>query len=381
VIQTDAQVLQKLLNKHLNVPLGGLADPADPWNVSFGTARQRTCTGVSAPQKLKYVVLKGLYGVVLNVLRYWRVDSDREPAKGYIAYTEVLIQFLVNRILAAEPKAPAETFYFLGVVYIDDSAFRGELQDPDTLPILIGREAFGLPKNPGQIYYCPDDSKNALGPQLNIWDYAATPAKLALQPAITVNPGSWKTPTSDYCPCDPTPPSENLTRYGPLAAQLRIQEEELQLRAFEDERDPFAKFARVLSLPDDKILELPTGQVVKEIVIRDDLHLFAKLVGLKQFPDPTSELPQGANATVDACYRAVVESSVEHLAFERPIPYAVVGKQEIEFHERNRVDLAGAFAIPLNPSRKVQVPDVNVHYMVSNFLFGRPCRTDVWEPA
>jgi hypothetical protein len=374
VIPADAATLQRMLNEQLNLPLGATAnDPADPWDLSFGAARQRTTGGVSQPRGIKYVVLKNLYGVVLNVLRYWRVDAEQEPEKGYMAYTEVILQFLVHRVLENEEEAPAESFYFLAVVYIDDSAYRGELQDPHSLPILIGREAFGLPKNPGQIYYCPDDAKNAPGPRLNIWDYNPLMVeKLALEPAITVNPSSWTEPPPPCTPVDPAV-SAGRSRYGPLAAQLAVKEEDLRLRPLDAPRDPFAAAARVLTLP--------RLDVVSEVVIREDLLLFARLVGLKQFPDPTSTVSPAPASTVKACYQAVVESAVEYTETDAPQTYAVVGDQEIEFHPRSRVDLAGELGIELDANRRVQIPDWNAYYMVSNFVYGRPLRTDVWEPA
>jgi hypothetical protein len=380
VVAAEPVTLQRLLNRHVNVPLGCKEnDPNDPWNLSFGNARQRTCNAVSPPQKIMYVVLKDLKRVLLNVLRYRRVDAQRMPEKGYIAYTEVLFQFLIHRILEAEPLAPKETYYFLGAVYIDDSAFRGEVQDPESLPILLGREAYGLPKNPGQIHYCPQDANTVLGPRLNVWDYdATTVAKLALQPALTVNPATWTSPPSDYCPSEVAPVRAN-TRYGPLSAQLRIPETALDLRPFDDPGDPFREHARILTLPSDKVLVLPRRQMVREIVIRNDLYLFAKLVGLKQFPEPTSDLPPGPNAGVDACYQAVVESAVEHAKADQPVYEAVVGQQVIEFHPLARVDLARAFGITLDAQRRVEVPAGDAFYMVSNLLFGRACRSEVWE--
>ena len=369
VIPADPEVLQRLLNEHLNVPLGAKEnDPNDPWDITWGQANHRTCDGVSGPEKIKFVVLQNLYGIVLNVLRYWRVDAQAQPELGYIAYTETLLQFLVHRVLEGAEDAPNESFYFLAAVYIDDSAFRGELQDPHSLPILLGREAYGLPKNPGQIYYCPDDANNPTGPRLNIWDYnPETIEKLTLQAAITVNPDTWATPDHDYCPAEPEPLREGTT-YGPLAAQLGVEERDLRMGPLDDPDDPFRDAARVVDLSRER-----------RIVIRNDLHLFAKLVGLKQFPDPTSSLtPAG---TIEACYQHVVESAVEHLADEEPVPYAVTSDHVIEFHDRSRVDLANELGITLDANRRISVPDVNCHYMVSNFVYGRPCRTDVWEPV
>lgn len=370
LLPTDAKTLQRLLNRHLNVPLGATEnDASDPWNIGFGTARRRMDGALEAsPTGIKYVVHKELQRVILNVLRYWRVDAQEAPGKGYMAYTELLLQFMVHRILEGKEEDPAESFYFLAAVYIDDSQYRGELQDPHSLPILLGREAYGLPKNPGRIFYCPND-QNDTECRLDIWDFGlGTVQKLALQPAITIGPPGWEPPTTECSPETPSPLLEGAS-FEPLAGQFGLKEEELLalLRQWDDREDPFRRFARVVALPG------------LEILIRTDLHLFAKLVGLKQFPDPTTAQSPPPGATVGACYRAAVESAVEYHDSHAPQSHTVLSGQEVEFHPRNRVELADALAIPLNPSRRVTAS--SAYYMVSNFLYGRPQRTEVWEPA
>jgi hypothetical protein len=368
VIPAKPEVLQTLLNKQLNFPLGATQnDASDPWDITFGTARHRTCDDVSAPKKLRFTVGTDLYGIVLNILRYWRVDQEKQPKKGYIAYTETLLQFMVEREFEDAPDAPSEAFYFVAAVYIDDSEYEGELQDPHSLPILLGREAYGMPKNPGQISYCPNSLGNITGARLNIWDYSDdTIEKLALKPAITVDPDHWK--PSKTCGEEPAVLEEG-SNWGPLAAQFGIEERKLKLEESRDAEDPFVEQARILYLED------------RQIVVHKDLYLFAKLIGLKQFPDPTSKL--GANGTIGSCYRSVVESAVEYAETEKPVVHASMGPHTIQFHPRSRVQLHLALGIELDDEAEllVDVRDYNTHFTVSNFVYGRPCRTDVWEPS
>ncbi len=377
-LDTDHDKLQGLVNRHLNAPIGALPDSSDPTGIGYGKALPRGSVWGDDPEPvcLRYLLPSNLSTILLCFLRYWRVDTQAQPERGYMRYTEALIQFLVYRDIKGN-EFPKEPFYFLGAVYIDDSAFEGQLQDPHSLPILLGREAFGLPKNPAQIHYCPDGPNFSHPPKVQIWDYDANQADLIrLEDAIVVNP-PWAEPASSFCPPLPEPIDGGAT-FGVFAVQFGMEEEELKRRLKEPRvfSDPWIKYAKILTLEDGL-----------ELVVRSDLFLFAKLIGLKQFPDPTSiqktvqdpSDPTKTLKTVDSCYQVIVESPLEYEEGNEPQWKAVVGDIEVAFPQRNRTDLIDAFGIAAT-NRRQKVEDFNISYTVGSLIYGRPARTDVWRP-
>jgi hypothetical protein len=115
----------------------------------------------------------------------------------------------------------------------------------------------------------------------------------------------------------------------------------------------------------------------------DDLHLLLKLVGLKQFPDPTSVWnDQSWDPHLDACYQAVVETSVEEDPAKKPVWTNMDSDQEIDFpYVPNGVDLVDRFGLTMTTGRSVSVENWRGAYTQGTTIFANPYRTLVWEPV
>lgn len=393
LLDADRPVLQKLVNRHLNQPLWqaagmgtgaieGALEETEGAQIPFGKANRRTREGLDADVPVRFVVPIDSHFVRLTFARYWRVDSASLSGEGSSAYTECLLSFIVRRDVVDEL---SETMRFLGVVYIDDREFAGQLQDPHALPIMLGREAFGLPKGPGQIFYCPDpgqvrDPRKAL---LQIWDRDAgsPPAMyLTLKDAIAIDGG----PDLPVPPCDlpmPTPASrpearERLRRFEAIATELGIPRPE-----FED------RFARRPGLPRHAwvaLLEPDRDGVGAEAIVWDDLFLYTRIVGLKQFPDPTRfpDAPSpDPSQDMHVCYRAVVESTLEHEDGEEPSWFSMSPGHTVRFPTGIlRVDLLKAFGIVEKAPGSRTADMIEGQYLWGNLFFGNPARVVVWEP-
>jgi hypothetical protein len=360
----DPAKLNQILDEHLNKALKPPGFQAT--DESGVTAGVRYWTAVER--------------VVVSFIRYWRAESSSAPATGWMSYTEVLIGFYVARALIGSDR-PDELFFYVATVNIDDSNYQGQLQDPHTLPIVLGREAYGLPKNPGQIFYRPKPH-DPNGAKLQVWDVPSGGGRYHLADAIVVDPGMPEASRVD----PPAPTSlpqasggrvdpDDPARWRILASCLDMTPEDLVDRLH---RPTYPIFERHSFRRGARLLEMPAPWETKEVVVWSDLLFHVQLVGLKQFLDPTHAFTLGL--PMGACYRAIVESPLEENPDHPwPAPDSITNDQEILFPQIDRIDLLATFGIPA-VNRKVTVGVTNMTYQRGQLLFARPERTKVWTP-
>jgi hypothetical protein len=333
-----------------------------------------TCDS-SGPQDLKYWVPPRIQRVLLSFFRYWRAESKDEPGKGWMAYTETMIGFYIERERIASD-LPNEAFLYLGAVYIDDSAYKGQLVDPHSIPIVLGREAYGMPKNPGQIFYCPQPH-DPYGAKLQMWDSDGGP--FALTDAIVVDPDMDEAQRG-ACPIvlqsggAPTERDE-AGRYRVLAAMLDLDPEEL-VRRLREAPQPLGTHARLLRLPEAQ------RERERDVVVQDDLLFHVMLVGLKQFPDPKSKFQ--TNQPLDACYQAIVETPLEEDPDNKlPAWDQMYDGHAIEFPKVSHISLPDRFGIIYDhndPKRRIDVARHRIFYQHGTLIFANPDRVRVWDP-
>jgi hypothetical protein len=334
LLQVDHAKLQALIDQQLNA-----AFPSGPVHYRVPASVQRAWVAF---------------------VRYDRAESQPQPGQGWLAYTEAMIGFLVLR----EPHPPGsvgetELLTYLGVVYIDDSDQKGQIQDPDTLPIVLGREAYGLPKNPGQILYKPLQPHDPNGAELEVWDRSAS-LKLSLSYAIRVRPVPYGAPPPPM-PVPPGPPFSR-DRWFSIAKQFGVEASTLVLEPYPERERGWR-------------LTVPGERRSVQALVWEHLHWHTKLVGLKQFPDPTFK----GVGTPTACYRAAVETPLEEQTL-LPYPLSIMLEQDVEFPLLNRMDLMATFGIqPTSPAdpRKVRVARNAMWYQEGVLLFAKPGEVSV----
>jgi hypothetical protein len=313
-----------------------------------------------------------------------------------MAYTEVLFTFLVRRCFD-EGDRPDEILTYVGAVYIDDSLFLGAEKDPAAFPIVLGREAYGMPKNPGQICYSPLP-RDLQDPVLQVWDHT-NPDRLTLTDAIRVRKSG--KPRSPVCsqpsPVPPSPPTLLAALWSRVRSRLVRKPTPVPPRPIELPGDraaapPEARY-RVLAA----LLKMEVGVLLEHVgdppggfpraarllhlpgrsaaLIWDDLLWQTQLVGLKQFPDPTSTSPN-----VEACYQAIVETPLaEDAKFPLPGWYTINDDLELEFPPVDRLTLKSfekQFGIT-----NTKVSRTKVHYSYGRLVFADPSRVTVWTPT
>lgn len=329
------------------------------------------------PPGIEYFVPQSVTGLWIAFISYDRSSSEAQPDQGWLSYHEAMIGFLVVRKVTDSSKVPdgtpkQELLTYLPVVYIDDSTFTQPVSDPLSVPIMLGREAYGLPKNPGEIRYEPAENfPNS--PLLRIWDIDDTEKRLTLADAIRILPepfGQGPGPRRDA----PPPPyllGGTLPRDGrtvddpmlPITLQLGLRPGQLKFK----EADEFGPTAVKVFLEADDT----------EAIAWSDLLFRTHLLGLKQFPDPKSVAP-----TPGACYQAIVESPLEEVAGNGlPPPEVVLIPQIVEFPKVQRVDFVDKFGlnpIPNSDPPRVAVPHQNMYYQEGILRFARPDAVRVW---
>jgi hypothetical protein len=351
ILDTDNAQLQKLIEVQLNdaVPNGPVS----------------------------YVVPESVQRVWLAFVHYDRAEAETTAGRGWFAYNEALIGFLVLRKHSTDPEHfPNELLTYLGAVYIDDSAFTGQLDDPHSIPIVLGREAYGLPKNPGQIRYSPTSPHQPNQPRLQVWDVPKDLAvKLKLDDAIVIEQVPYLTPLSapprraPYSPDQPShplPPFDDLPFFH-LALQFGIPSRDLLV-----EDSDFAPHAVAVTLPRNE----------GKAIAWEHLLWKTKLVGLKQFPDPRSK-PTDADPNGQACYQAIVETPIGAPQLTDPQSQLFAQRVRFPLLDRNFGDLMTSFAIqPSDPAlpREVQVNKDRMYYREGVLRFANPDEVNVWDP-
>jgi hypothetical protein len=323
----------------------------------------------------------------LSIVRYNRVaPRDALPASGWFKYNEIVIYFPVERWIEGNPIG--ESLLFVGVVYIDDSEFEKQLQDPLTVPILAGREAYGMPKGPGEIRYNPTLG-GSLGypqPKLQIWDQTGG-NRLALLDAIVFEQtlfasirgwvaGVWQ---QWWIRREPDREASRETDREFTARRLGIRPADIRAPN-DDEVEAVRELASISPgwgpLDRDSLKQrVSIAQVgSRRLMLWNALAFNVKLVGKKQLPDPTSDplYPK-------ACYHAVVETPMEENAYGSISTSYFTLKRTIHFPLRTRVDLIDAFDIAADVSRRYGVEDC--YYQSGKMIFADPNGTVVWEPV
>jgi hypothetical protein len=335
LLQVDHAKLQEVVDQQLNA-----AFPSGPIHYRVPTYVQRAW---------------------LAFVRYERAESQSQPGQGWLAYTEAMIGFLVLR--EPHPQCPGscetELLTYLGVVYIDDSEQTGQIQDPHTLPIVLGREAYGLPKNPGQILYKPIATDPG-GAELEVWDRSSS-SRLSLSYAIRVR----FVPYGALRPLTPQPPVPpfSASRWFAIEKQFGVEAGTLAL-----ERHPEREHGWRLAVP---------GETNVQAVVWEHLLWRTKLVGLKQFPDPTVKW----TGVPKACYRAAVETPLVEVEMAGN-PGSIMLEQDVEFPLLNRIDLMTIFGIhptSLADPRKVRVKKDSMWYQAGTLVFANPDEVTVWD--
>jgi len=343
MLKTETSVLQTLIKEQLND--------------AFPTG------------KVKYVVPPKLEYLWLAFIRYDRAEAKNYASKGWLAYTEMLIGFLVRREHTDAINFPPELLTYLGVVYIDDSEYQGQVKDPSAVPIALGREAYGLPKNPGQISYAPSrtNPEHTKCCQLEVWDWdTAGIDKLSLKTAVEVCPHYWVART---------PIISGLRRwFGRRPADRRPVRPDFSIIARQFGLDPSVLQIEPTAREHAFRISFPASLEEPPAIAYDNLQWRTKLVGLKQFPDPKNP--------GQACYQAAVESPLEEKDVPDP-PMSVLDPQLLEFPKINRVDLMNRFGIKPSKTqapREVLVPKERVFSQQGVLLYAKPTEVNVFVP-
>jgi hypothetical protein len=320
--------LQETVDKHLNCVFQLERNDGE-----FQRARKRS-NGYTSDRSvtLNYKVPEGTKAR-LSFLRYGRAFVTDQANLAALQYTEVILSCQVSRWVDGELDSQAdEVLDFVGLIYIDDRAFNGKERDPYALPIIFGRELFGMPKAPGRIRYEPDHSDCGF-PRLEIW----------------VPKGGKR--TRDYT----LVPKPAIVFAG----------------------DPDRKVKRKSAPPVMPPREPPyTARERKKEGTK--LILERKLVALKQFADP---IRAADSDDLQACYQAVVESPLEYDSDSAPITFwGTLPDTEITFPELpKKLDIIGKFGLIEDGPRTVKVTSTNISYSAGHMIFASPERTAVWH--
>jgi hypothetical protein len=398
MLEADQATLQSLLDDKLNKPI-----PA------------------GAHYKYQAVTDK----VVLTFARYHKAESENEPWTGFLSYTEAMLGFVVRRI---DPTLggdlTGELLTYLAAVWIDDGDFKGPVEDPFTMPILRGREWYGMPKYPAAIEYDPQSPHAPKAPKVDIWDLDKEidtsvgsdpdPEKLVLRPGIRVYVGS-EDPTDLIGPgagapgSSGSPGSGSPDALGPpgqpefssvkhrlhrvierqACAGHGIRTRLLQRvvpKVAPQDRKPDPKFhflALNFGVHHDALDPRPvhrdlghhesahqlTVEGVGEVMAHADLKFRTRLVGLKEFPDP--ENPG------DACYQAIVESPIAEKSMSPN--QTLYSNQYVEFPELHRpdMDLISELGLQGFVDRRVLVPKNLMYGVTGSLVFADPSRVTV----
>lgn len=348
LLDSKPEVLQKLVDAHLNCVFDLENENGEPQR-----ARKRTIAGTNDELvRVKYQVPEGTK-TRLSFVRYGRVFVLDDGQPGALEYTEVILSCQVTRWVDGElDSQPDETLDFVGLIYIDDRAFKGDERDPYALPIIFGRELFGMPKAPGRIRYEPDSS-DCKFPCLEIW----------------------------------RPKSEEDGSLIPVKAI--------------EFGDPQGKVTQESSAP--RVRPPPTQPMRQDD--KTKLILERKLVALKQFADP---IGAAGGEELLACYQAIVETPLEYHPNKKPttiwgsLPDTVIHFPELPA-SKTRVPATQALASSESPaskapdvqpldiiakfgletipedSRRVRVSSTNIYYAEGQMVFASPKRTAVWH--
>jgi len=311
ILESGDGALRDLVDKHLNAAF-------ERSNGQRRKARKRTRQEPdSGFVDLEYRVLPDA-PTILSFIRYGRVDALDDEERGAMAYTEVILSCQLLRYVGGtqDQSVPLD---FIGLVYIDDREFSGgKMRDALDLPIVFGRELFGMPKAPGEICYEPN-GHDYQRPMLKIWDRVDPQGGFLRQvPAIRFKPDI------------PDPDADQQPDYRPSPIAL--------------------------------------GPA------RGEPKIDRMLVGLKQFADPIV-----VGDELQACYQAIVETPLQTYSLDG-LEINVAGRgEEIEFPDVSRVKIVEKFGLKTKPGFPHRVTSGDIYHRSGRMIFADPKLTIVWE--
>lgn len=313
-LPADRAVLEKITKEQLNDPLG--SKPPVEFEV---------------PPSLRP---GGKMPLLVAFNRYGRGESDTEPQRGWLGYSEVFVAYLLWRWdLDADGKRTgvATACWHLPLVYIDGL---GGSSFPYEVAILLGRECFGFAKAPGRIDYDPTELGGLPnGAALRVFDFDPTKGSLDLHPraAITVEPSAL--PATPDVSGDPSGAARDRAEPEVFARRFLADATGLPLEARTPPEIDRELEERIGSPWSDGATGEPfaldlSGQGVDRWIANFtfDWLFYAPLIGLKQFQEPDDPKT--------ACYQAVVQTVLERKdgLFWLPVqPY------DLRFHPLHRV--------------------------------------------
>lgn len=324
---------------------------------------------------VRYRVPDAVQRVYIGFFRYQRSQSETEPSKGWLAYSEMMIGVLCLREFD-DHRMPAEWVTYLGVVYIDSYNYSGTPKDPCAIPIVLGRESYGLPKNPARILYEPRLGQPQL-PRLDLWDPDVETGELVPKTALRIYPK----PVTPFVAGakagiarHPFPKRQDLVKttlgevhdFHPISMGLGIDPASLDVRGTDHHPQ-----ASAIGVPGED----------KTAIGWKGLLWGTKLVGLKQFVDPQSKADVPRGGLGDACYQSIVESPIEEIDCHKLHgPTFLPEKQVIEFPKVERVDLIEAFGLEGAENRKIVIGQDSMFYQHGQLCFATPNKVSVWNP-
>jgi hypothetical protein len=348
--------------------------PADP-NQLQAVLDQQINAAISPSAKVRYSVPSSVRSMFIGFYRYGRAESTCEPAKGWMQYSEVMFGFLAMRPpLPDEEGSEQRLVTYLGVVYIDQYGNTNAPCDPSAIPVILGRESYGMPKNPGKVLYEPGRYGPG-NPKLSIWDTEESGGRLVLRDALRVSPQDTAdrfAPANPLKTAKPPPSPKGLGSLHLLAHQLGTSHANLDPQRKASRRDAVA------GSNDEVLVQIP--QTDERVVAHSGLLWGTQLLGLKQFPDPASEATP-PNGMGKAAYHAIVETPLKEVGHTiSPVVWPLYN-QVLEFPPTMRCDLPSTFGISVDgPRRKIVLRKDSVYYFTGVLAFADPKHVYVSSP-
>ncbi len=328
MLDADPKQLQRLVDEHLNRPLGGIKRFEIPQS------------------EISQKVLMTFNNYKRSTGHLPAPGSGLSPGSFNIPYSEVCFMFLVmseSEDPGKKGKDAYEPFWFMPMVFIGPYLGKGAGGIPEAaiLPIVEGREVYGFPKTHGRIEYdevgmgrgVKNGKLHVMNPRRGWLEYKKVidiefklrGAKLGSLPTVSDAPPSFSTFVNHALP-GATP---NVTS-------------------------------------DDHVAELPNG---RQLNFQWNSKLYgADLLALKQFRDP--------RAVSDACYQVAMATP---LTIEgSPLTSGLWFDHQIKFTEPS----PGIWKNYLGLTQKqYTIPKTGFCYSVASWLsFGDPTATRVWDP-
>jgi hypothetical protein len=315
---------------------------------------------------VEFVVLPGPGSVLVAFNCYGRAESIPEPGRGWMGYTEVFFAHPVLKIDKSGLIPTAQMVWHLPLIYIDGVSNTAD-PDPGIVAILLGREIFGFPKNPGAISYEPGASGDLTTAELRIFDYGPLGAdpKLELQRGLRV--------TKAELTGAPTPPGTTGPPPGGSGGEL--------LPPYNVSIETVQSFlGQALGIrPEEVGTDFLHRAVGEPFSVRAygisfsfvwGLQLFSPLVSLKQIRHARHP------AVPEAAYQAVVETRLWNRGGSVSMPS---DSYELDFPALNRLGGARLCGWMGKTNQKHAVPPTMSYFWDAELDYADPEDTIVWS--